>query len=70
MSEKKERVCFNCVNFQLCFLRRGVSKATISSHLNSDASKLNAPGTRSDIFRALANCCLKYFELIEIIFEK
>lgn len=69
MSEKKDvRSCFNCTQFDMCFIRHNVENAISGVKLNLDGN--STPGVWADIFMALANCCSKYFELIDVLFEK
>lgn len=53
----EERTCFNCAHSDLCYIFRGVKKATIG-RMNIDAN--DAPGRERDIHAALANACLYY----------
>ena len=68
MEEKKERTCFNCTGFDMCYLRHKFSDATFGAQLNIDGD--STPGRWIDIFKALANCCPLYYELMDVKFEK
>ncbi len=70
MSEEKERTCFNCTQFDMCFLRHRMNDATSGYKLNLDNANRDTPGTWMDLFKSLANCCRQYFELMEVEFEE
>jgi len=51
--------CFECKNFQLCFLRRKMEDLARSSNMiNIDGTK--KPGKYVDLFKTLASMCLEY----------
>lgn len=57
MEENKN--CFNCENYELCFLRHKIDGALeYNNILNINDS--NYSGKFTDIFNAIGNCCLKY----------
>ncbi len=54
-----DRTCFNCTHFPLCFLRHKINDA-ITGHSMINIDSDDTPCTYIDIFRTLANICLKY----------
>ena len=58
MENLKERSCFLCKHFKVCFVRNVVTEATSKVKMNIDGDA--APGKFADIFNAIGNCCLDY----------
>lgn len=56
----EERTCFNCNQQNLCYKFRAVNDATsVNFNINTD----DTPGTRNEIFTAVAKACLCYVPL-------
>lgn len=61
MAELPERNCYNCKNFNLCYLRRHLWDMVITlggNMLNIDGTA--APGNFQDLFVALAGACTEF----------
>ena len=56
--KEKDRTCFNCKHFRLCYLRRMVDDAMRLAPINIDGDA--APCKYLDIFSTLAKLCLEY----------
>ncbi|MEW6213335.1 MAG: hypothetical protein AB1631_33885 [Acidobacteriota bacterium] len=55
----KERSCYRCKNFRLCFLRRRIDEVVLhAAILNIDGT--GAPAGVTDIFIMLAHACTEF----------
>jgi len=55
----EEKSCFNCKNYQLCFLRHRIDKALECNGILN----INNPdheGSFIDVYSAIGKCCQKY----------
>lgn len=54
----KERTCFNCEHFLLCYLRRKIDDAIQYAHININSDA--APCEYRDIFETMGKMCLDF----------
>lgn len=57
-----ERNCFNCKNYNVCFVRNTLSDLLYESHFRFNIDGDELPGKIMDAFTAIANCCFHFEE--------